>query len=572
MRKTFFFILIHCVLIILFSSSVHAKYDPLSEPNNKYGIHIADTNNIPEIPELINSNGGDWGYVTLVIQEDDRDVGKWQNIFNEMRRLHLIPIVRLATYPKDDAWAIPEKHKYHEWVDFLGKLNWVIENRYVVLFNEPNHANEWGNTLDPEGYAETLVELGKMLKESDPDYFILPAGFDFSASTISGDMDAREYVQRVIQHKPEILDLIDGWTSHSYPNPAFSAPPTTSGKGSIRSFIWETNFLVTLGLGRALPIFITETGWKHSEGKIQQSNLLSPQQVASYYTQASAIWQHPLVVAVTPFVYSYQGEPFDHFSFKKFEQEAFHEHYYAFQKLQKQKGEPKQHHRVYLDTQLIPETLVAGSMYTFGATLHNVGQSIISHEHGFSLTIKSEDNSIVPIIDNLPTIEPGQSNEINITLYTPKDIGTKHIEITLDYQDDSIHLEKHEVELIPPPALDIRMQLAWKKDNSAKNIKAIVYDKEDRVIHEFSDLTLTKGRMNVPDLYGVVPNRSYRVVVVVPSYLPQQAITKLQSTVTTIYMPRLLPLDLNNDGTFNAKDIPHLIAYAPIHYLYTFVK
>ena len=39
-------------------------YNPLAVPNNRYGIHIVDTNDIPQLPALVNSSGGDWGYVT----------------------------------------------------------------------------------------------------------------------------------------------------------------------------------------------------------------------------------------------------------------------------------------------------------------------------------------------------------------------------------------------------------------------------------------------------------------------------------------------------------------------------
>ena len=101
-RFSSFFILL--TLFLLVAPVTHGKFNPTDVPNNKYGIHIVEPNDIIEVSTLVNSSGGDWGYVTLVIQEDDRNKEKWQAIFNTMRRMHLIPIVRLATKIEADAW------------------------------------------------------------------------------------------------------------------------------------------------------------------------------------------------------------------------------------------------------------------------------------------------------------------------------------------------------------------------------------------------------------------------------------------------------------------------------------
>ena len=111
-----------------------------NEPvNNKFGIHLAvpSEQDLQAAAALVNSNGGDWGYVTVVMEENDRDLGKWQGIFDRMRELHLIPIVRLATSPEGDHWRRPSADEAQIWAEFLNSLNWVVKNRYVVLFNEP---------------------------------------------------------------------------------------------------------------------------------------------------------------------------------------------------------------------------------------------------------------------------------------------------------------------------------------------------------------------------------------------------------------------------------------------------
>src|SRR3990170_4022812 len=151
--------------------------------NNKFGIHLAQPHleDLEKAKDLVNSNGGDWGYVTLVIPENDRDKNKWQEVFDKMRELHLIPIIRLATVPQGDKWRRPTADDADSWVEFLNSLHWVVKDRYVILFNEPNHGNEWGGLVDPENYVKVALEFSKKLKEKNPDFFIMLAGLDASA-------------------------------------------------------------------------------------------------------------------------------------------------------------------------------------------------------------------------------------------------------------------------------------------------------------------------------------------------------------------------------------------------------
>lgn len=338
-------VLLLLLLLLLLPSSVAAKYDPRTRPNNQFGIHVADPNDVVATAALLNTSGGDWGYVTLVVPETDRNSDKWQAVFDQMRRLHLIPLVRLATQVENAAWKIPDELSMRDWIDFLNSLNWPTENRYVILFNEPNHAKEWGNTIDPEGYARTLVSFARALRDTSEDFFVLPAGMDVSARSDAASLDAAEYWRRMQEAEPDVFTLLDGWTSHSYPNPAFSGSPFAAGRGTIRSFAWELAFLSQLGLDADLPVFITETGWVHEEGKIPILGLLSASEVgANLLAAASGAWRDARVVAVTPFVYSYQDIPFDHFSFKRLGTNEFYQHYASYQQIPKTAGKPQQRH------------------------------------------------------------------------------------------------------------------------------------------------------------------------------------------------------------------------------------
>ncbi len=101
-----FFLFVSCSLFL--ATSALAVTNPLSVPNNKYGIHIisATRDEASEAARLVNNNG-DWGYITVLAESGDRNEGKWQEFFNELRRRHLIPLVRLATKPDKGNWERP---------------------------------------------------------------------------------------------------------------------------------------------------------------------------------------------------------------------------------------------------------------------------------------------------------------------------------------------------------------------------------------------------------------------------------------------------------------------------------
>lgn len=319
----------------------YAVYNPKDRTNNKYGIHIVDENDLENAAKLVNSSGGDWGYVTLVIPENERKVDKWSAIFDRMRQLHLIPIVRIATKTESDHWQTPDQNGADSWSDFLNKLRWVCKNRYIILFNEPNHAKEWGGNLDPENYAGVVASFSASLKKASEDFFIMMAGFDSSAPNSYVTMDEVTFLRRMIKSDPDIFDNIDGWVSHSYPNPGYSGSPNASGRGTVKSYIWEEQVLKNLGILKQLPIFITETGWVHDDGVNKNIYYYSSDQIARFITIVNnTAWNNDDIVALTPFILNYQSEPFSHFSWQKLGSSEFYPQYQAYFDLPKVKGEP----------------------------------------------------------------------------------------------------------------------------------------------------------------------------------------------------------------------------------------
>jgi hypothetical protein len=395
-------------VILLFLASVRpafAIYDPLSVPNNRVGIHIFSEKDLSDAANLVNSEGGDWGYVTFVITEAERDRGRWQNVFDEMRRHHLIPIVRVATKAVGPVWEKPKTEEINNWVGFLNSLNWVVQNRYVVVLNEPNHAGEWGGSINPAEYASYLKEFSEKLKSASGDFFVLPAGLDPATKE-----DA--FIQGMIKAEPGIFDSIDGWTSHSYPSVAIS------------EYKREIAFIKSLGVSKDLPVFITETGWSNKR--------LSPKDIGKNLTMAyQNEWNDPAVVAVTPFILDYNQEPFAEFSWRE-PGGNFYSYYEDVRKIKKTQGRPLQAFSGQILLALSQPVVIPGSDLFGAIWARNTGQSIWSLNN---LAIKSEGSGLLIKSYFLNSIEPFNNGLIIFKALSPDRVGLYYQSIYLSEQN-----------------------------------------------------------------------------------------------------------------------------------------
>lgn len=563
--------LILSLLLLIFPKHVIAIYDPLSVTNNRYGMHIADLGDISDVAPLVNSGGGDWGYITLVASDNDRDLPKWQGYFNQMRRLHLIPIVRLATHVTGDHWVAPDPDRFEEIVSFFNTLNWPVQNRYIVLFNEPNHAKEWGNTLEPESYGQIAIDLARKFKAASDDFFILPAGLDVSAASDESSMDAVEFLQRVVKSQPEFLSVLDGWTSHSYPNPGFSGSPFSFGRGTLHSYDWELSIIQSLGLSKRLPVFITETGWTHREGVSVEPNIISSQQVGNNLLQAAdGAWADEKIAAITPFVFNYQDFPFDHFSWKRLSGDGgYYAQYEMYNSIKKSRGTPRQKELYELSDPILPLVLVSGSSYTLSAQIQNNGQGILSSD-GYELTLEDPSKTFVLIADPLPSLEPGQKDTISIHIKSPVQTGNYRVSLTLVHQDSVIPIQTQDIRVVAPPSLIIEAPLGWRRQAMAGDVTVLVYE-DKTLLHKFTGLSIKDGNVRVRDLTNILPGHPYRVVILVPFYLPRQIIQPLVAGQTAVVFRRLLPLDFNRDGALTTKDLFSMIRLKPNFIISLFV-
>lgn len=297
-------------MLFLMPKSSSAIEDPLSFPNNKMGVHILFPSEIEKAASLVNNSNGDWGYVTIPIQAGDRDLVKWQNFMNDAKKLHVIPILRLATegdYFNTTVWRKPTDEDVLDFANFLNSLDWPVKNRYIVVFNEVNRSDEWGDNLNPAEYAGILSYATKTFKSLNSDFFIISSGLDNAAPNDSGKyMNEYDYMVAMNVAVPGIFSQIDGLGSHSYPNPGFRQMPYILTSQSIDSFNFERNLAFRLS-GKNLPVFITETGWS--------KDALSENEIAEFFKYAfQYVWSDKGIVTVTPFLLQTDQAPFFKFS------------------------------------------------------------------------------------------------------------------------------------------------------------------------------------------------------------------------------------------------------------------
>lgn len=521
--------------------------------NNKFGISLAQPNidEFQKVKELVNGNGGDWGYVTLIIQENDRNQGKWQDIFNHLRQDHLIPIIRLATSPDGENWRRPEPKDAKNWVDFLDSLNWVVKNRYVILFNEPNHGSEWGGEVDPKSYATVSLEFAKQLKSKNPDFFIMLGGMDASApSWMPGLEDEEVFMKGLKDQTPAIFNYIDGLASHSYPNPGFAGSPVGSGRGTIRSYDWELGILKDMGVTKSLPVFITETGWKLGNENVVADN---------FQTAFDQIWgPDNRVVAVTPFVFDYQSPPFLEFSWKKPGSNDFYQQYQTVQSMTKEKGSPEQIEKGFIVSQL-PTDLVVQSTYHFKLKLNNLGQAVWDKDFGYQLNRYLQPGQSDPaqfLFDDLKDINPFEEKDVYFTIKTNEDLGQKEEKFILQKDNKTvIASDDWKFNVLPLPHLIFETSYFPWGAGKGDNYEIQIFDIDNKLVFDKKNLSVRNGQGQLKDIQNVAIDELYRVVLLKPYHLPRQEYIVLRTDDNKTVFKPLLPFDFNNDGAFNFKDI-----------------
>ncbi len=291
------------IFLVLFFALVGGVKNVLAKPRK--GVHILFPEEISLAAQVI----GNGGYVVVPInQQAWSQVDKWQRFMHRASELKVKPILRLTTQPTVIGnWQKPKLINAVDWANFLSLLDWPKGDRWVVIFNEPNHAQEWGGEINPKEYARILREYSVKLHAKDNHFRVLAAALDMAAPNSKTTWSAKKYWKEVWKTLPNFYVLIDGWNSHAYPNPAFSSAPSLSSE-NILSYKYELSWFNGFYHRKwDKPVIITETGWSNQR--------LSSTVICRYLKESWKWWsEDPKLLAVNWFLLEGAPGPFANFS------------------------------------------------------------------------------------------------------------------------------------------------------------------------------------------------------------------------------------------------------------------
>lgn len=526
---------------------------PVVAQNNKFGISLLQPSaeDVREAAELVNGNGGAWGYVTLVIQENDRDTHKWQDLFEQLRVHKLIPIVRIATSPQGEVWRRPEKKDIQEWVTFLNKLNWVVKKRYVVLFNEPNHASEWGGEVDPAGFGEVSGLFAAQLKKTSDDYVVMLGGLDGAAPQYGTQYyDSIQFLRDMCSGDrcPELFANIDAWSSHSYPNPAFSGSVWDTGKKSIRGYETELATLRDLGIQKQLPVFITETGWNTDKvSDVQTGNNME--------TAYRDIWlKDERVQAVTPFVFKYLSPPFLGFSWKHESEDT--QQLITVRSMQKEKGAPEQHEGGNIQLH-IPNKLLVESTYHMTFRIKNTGQAIWDADDNYAYAIEYVGKRpFTALLPEIRQIKPFEEEQVDLYVKTSSETDVFQVRLLLQKNGKTILGSSVQRGILEPlPSLQASVMLFPKLISNGDDFEVQIFNQREEIVFRKKGLPVRKGVLKVEHVSNVIPDEQYRVVVLGYPYIPRQEIVTFKKGMNVVKIKRMFPFDADGNGTWDLNDV-----------------
>ncbi|MCC7371288.1 MAG: SH3 domain-containing protein [Chloroflexi bacterium] len=260
--------------------------------NNIIGLNVARLRRpryVEAAAELVNANGGDWGYLTVVFTADERDSATGDQLLQELLdrcyENHLQPIIRVATRfdVEAETWSRPDPDDAERWRAFLERGKWPVAKVWVIAGNEANLGREWGGEVDAAGYARYLENFLDVFADSER-FMVANGPLDASNTTEMPKMqDAYEFLGEMDAAVPGIFARLNGWASNPYMVP-HQGPEL---RYTHRAYESELAFI-----GRDMPVLITEAG---------HLNTGDEKEIAAFYEEAFRDWMaDSRVVAVTP--------------------------------------------------------------------------------------------------------------------------------------------------------------------------------------------------------------------------------------------------------------------------------
>lgn len=543
----------------------------------KHGVHLLSPSDedFKKAAELVNANGGKNCWVVLVVRQDEMKTANLQRMADLARENHLQIVYRIERgFDAQSRWLMPNRATTQSFIDALageGKaaegrdgvpLNPVSRDVYVVLGNEPTHAAMCGGCT-PEQMASWMLESIRMLHAAGErlglDIHVGMGGQDLASPQApeKGLYDAAIFMQQMFAAQPDLLCEVDIWVSHNYPR-SFVGSAAASGRLSPYGYEWELAFARAHAKPEcrdhveALPVFITETGYRVGPGGVQDDYA---------YTQSRQIVERymadPRVKMFSFFTQRYCGEPFEVFALAGCSGDLLNGAGRALMEAPKVEGFIRHVHRARTVV-TCPDKLVEGLDVECLISAENLGTDIWQDlDSDYRLKALGVADGSVSRFSRFRAIKP--FSKLTSTMhYNPGSKLGKH-DITIGIEKDGrllLGLATWSVETYPAPDVDLEVTNVFGAGVDVSRAQLQVFDgATDEMLHR-ADINIDGGRGLVEKVKNVKFDTCYRIVLLVDKNLPVQK-DCVKFTVGTNYveMPRLIALDRNSDGKLSLGDI-----------------
>lgn len=278
---------------------------PNLPPNNIMGLNLARLHQPKYVwaaADVVNANGGAWGYVTVLLTNADRDNPEadyqLQQLLDRCFESKLQPIVRVGTRFDETTglWDRPTLDDPSLWRRLFERVKWPNRTVWIVPANEPNLGREWGGSVDVVSYARYLEHFLDVFADSDR-FKVVNGPLNLSNATQLPEMeDAFEFLTDLQTTSPELVARLPAWASNSY---------QVDGLGSGIRYTHRGYQAELEAIGRDMPVIVTETGVLHNRGQDEE---------ARFFADAYRDWQaDPRVLAATPLLWDPDAD--DHWLF-----------------------------------------------------------------------------------------------------------------------------------------------------------------------------------------------------------------------------------------------------------------
>lgn len=543
-------------------SVVSAQFD---KPTCKAGVHMISPSDedFKKAAELLNTNGGDYCWTTVVFREDEMNAEYVQRIHNTARENHIQIIHRIEKgFTASGTWIMPDEQTVEKFIDTITSITPASKDIYVILGNEPTHAAMCGGCT-PQSYAKWASHAIDLLHDAPFHAVVMLAGQDLhSPQSPPIYYDAGIFIREMVAADPQILCKIDAWASHSYPN-SFVGSGSAAGRLSPRGYQWELDLIGGLAPSdcashvASLPVYITETGYKVGAGGVSQEDARAHMQaILDIYDQDSR------VQAATVFAYKFCGEPFQQFAVAGCDGTSLNGVGQAL--LEKSKTKGTVNHIYQAKTTIeCPKELVEGLDVLCIIRAKNTGTDIwksSSGDYDLMLAGFAREGFHGPrySFSRFREIKPGETLTAQLKYNPGTKLGNHPITIGLAKNGKLLQaLAQINLESYESPQLTLKSEniLGNKTSVTEDEAQIQVFDENENILFR-KKVMVTDGVMNIGKVSGVGLNGCYRVVLLIEGNLPvQKECVPFSKGENIVEMPRLLPLDRDKDGKLSLSDI-----------------